>query len=184
MEIASDIRGVISVGIAGALSPDLKIGDAVVAERVVTANDIFETDAGWTARLAARVPDAMLGAVLGRGEIAGSAEVKALLHQSTKAVSVDLESHVAARAAAARNLPFAALRIISDIAEQELPRAALVAMKPDGSISLGRVLMSVMSKPAQIPALIRTARDSEKAFAALLRCVEALGPGLGCPYLG
>jgi adenosylhomocysteine nucleosidase len=183
-DVASDIQGIISIGIAGALSPDLDVGDIVVAERVITANEAFETDAAWTARLAARISNATIGAMLGRGEIAHSAEVKALLHQAGRAVSVDMESHVAARAAASRNLPFAALRVISDRADQSLPPAALVAMKPDGSIALGRVLWSIAKQPSQLGALIRTGRESEKAFAALLRCVEALGPGLGCPYLG
>jgi len=183
-DVSPDVTAIISVGIAGALAPDLKVGDVVVAERVLTENEAFETDSRWTSRLATQIPDATIGAMLGRGEIADSAEVKALLHQSTRAVSVDLESHHAARAALTKNLPFAALRVISDRADQSLPPATLVAMKPDGGIDLGRVLGSVARHPLQIPALIRTARESEKAFAALLRCVEVLGPGLGCPYLG
>jgi hypothetical protein len=56
-------------------------------------------------------------------------------------------------------------------------------MNPDGSIALRRVIGSVMRRPGQIPALLRTARESEKAFSALLRGVDALGPGLGCPYV-
>ena len=182
--IPEGTTGVISIGIAGALSPDLKAGDVVIAERAVTANEVFETDGKWTARLAAALREARIGALLGRGTIADSADVKAALHSSTSADAVDMESHLAARAARARGLPFAAVRAISDRADHTLPPAALVAMKLDGSIALGRVLKSVVIKPAQIPALIRTAHDSEKAFAALLRCVEILGPGLGCPYLG
>ena len=37
-----------------------------------------------------------------------------------------------------------------------LPPAALVAMKPDGGIALGRVLGSLLRHPLQVPALIRT----------------------------
>jgi hopanoid-associated phosphorylase len=179
--ITPDTRGIISVGIAGALAPDLETGDAVIAERVVTACDAFETDAKWTARLAARLPDATIGAILGRNTIADDAEVKALLHESSRAVAVDMESHIAARTAHARGLPFAALRVISDRADQSLPPAVQVAMRPDGSIALGRVLWSVAKGPGQIPALIRTGRESEKAFAALLRCLDLLGLGLRGP---
>ncbi|HVV64723.1 MAG TPA: hypothetical protein VHC42_04590 [Rhizomicrobium sp.] len=177
-------EGVISIGIAGALAEDLCAGEAVIAERVVTANEAYETDEKWTARLAARLPDARIGAILGRGAIADSIEVKAALRGSTRADAVDMESHLAARAAIAAGLPFAALRFISDTAGCALPPAALAAMNPDGSIALGRVLASVARRPGQIPALVRTGRESEKAFLALLRGVEALGPGLGCPYLG
>ena len=176
-----DATGIISIGIAGALSPDLAVGDVVIAERVVTANEAFETDAKWTARLAGALPNARIGAILGRGAIAESAEIKAMLRESTGADAVDMESHLAARAAMERGVPFAALRVISDAADHSLPPAALVAMKPDGSVALGRVLISVLRKPSQIPALIRTGRESEKAFAMLERCVGALGSNLRGP---
>jgi adenosylhomocysteine nucleosidase len=84
----------------------------------------------------------------------------------------------------AASSPFAALRVISDSADQALPPAALTAMNPDGSIALGRVLWSVARSPSQIPALIRTGRESDKAFAVLLGCVETLGPGLRGPDVG
>jgi adenosylhomocysteine nucleosidase len=183
-EIPQDVRGIISIGIAGALAPEMEVGDVVIAERVVTACEAFETDAKWTARLAASFPSATIGAILGRGAIADTAEVKALLHDSTGAVAVDMESHLAADAALTRGLPFAALRVISDRADQSLPPAALTAMNPDGSIALARVLWSVATRPGQIGALMRTGRESEKAFAELLRCVETLGPGLRGPDLG
>jgi len=176
-----DATGIISIGIAGALSLDLVVGDVVIAERVVTANNAFETDAKWTARLAGALPNARIGALLGRGAIAESAEIKAMLRESTGADAVDMESHLAARAAIERGVPFAALRVISDAADHSLPPAALVAMKPDGSVALGRVLISVLRKPSQIPALIRTSRESEKAFAVLEQCVAALGPNLRGP---
>lgn len=171
--------GIISIGIAGALAPGLRVGDVVIAERVVTANEIFETDGKWTARLAGALPDAHIGAILGRGAVADSVEVKAALHEASGAIAVDMESHLAARAA--HGLPFAALRVISDAADHALPPAALVAMRPDGSIALGRVLGEVARRPGQISALIRTGRESAKAFATLKRCVAVLGPELRAP---
>jgi hopanoid-associated phosphorylase len=177
----TEATGIISIGIAGALSPDLVVGDVVIAERVVTANEAFETDAKWTAKLAGALPDARIGAILGRGAIAESAEIKTVLCESTDADAVDMESHLAARAALERGVPFAALRVISDTADRSLPPAALVAMKPDGTIALGRVLLSVLRQPSQISALIRTGRESKKAFAALERCVAILGPNLRGP---
>ena len=45
-------------------------------------------------------------------------------------------------------------------------------------IALGRVLGSLVKKPTQIPALIRTARASNKAFAELLRCLDLCGVGI------
>jgi hypothetical protein len=51
-------------------------------------------------------------------------------------------------------------------------------MKPDGGIAIGRVLGSVLRRPTQVPALIRTARASNKAFAELLRCLDLCGVGI------
>ena len=177
------VRGIISIGIAGALAQELAAGDVIVAERVVTANEVYEADSKWTARLAAALHEARIGAILGRAAIADSASLKAALYESSRVDAVDMESHVAAAVARENALPFASLRAISDRAGHSLPPAALAAMKPNGGIALGRVVVSVLQRPQQIPALIRTGRESEKAFAALLRCVQMLGPGLGCPYL-
>ena len=44
-------------------------------------------------------------------------------------------------------------------------------------ISIGRVLASLLKKPAQIPALVHTARTSNKAFEQLLRCRDLCGVG-------
>ena len=109
--------------------------------------------------------------------LSGSRSANRPPRKTTGALAVDMESQVAARFAASRNLPLAGLRVISDDASHVLPPAALVAMKPDGGIALGRVLASLLKKPAQIPALVRTARASNKAFAELLRCRNLCGVG-------
>jgi hopanoid-associated phosphorylase len=175
------VFGIISIGIAGALSPDLHAGEAVIAERVLTSNDAFETDAKWTGRIAAALRDAHIGAILGRSAIANTPDVKESLFKASGADAVDMESHIAAEVARENRLPFAALRVISDRADHALPPAALVAMTPNGGIALGRVLRSIALRPAQIPALMRTSRESEKAFTTLRRCRAALEPGLGAP---
>jgi len=173
-----DISGVISIGLAGALSPHLKVGDVVIAEKIITGAENWDCHAGWRNRLVSRLPNAHQGALFGSDVIIDRADTKAGLHEATGALAVDMESQIAARFAAARNLPLAGLRIISDDATHVLPPAALVAMKPDGGIALGRVLGSLLRKPNQVPALVRTARASNKAFAELLRCLDLCGVGI------
>jgi adenosylhomocysteine nucleosidase len=173
-----DIRGVISIGLGGGLSPLLKIGDVVIADRIITGAESWDCHEGWRVRLMSRVSHAMQGQIFGSDIIIHEAATKAGLHDATGALAVDMESQVAARFAAKRNLPLAALRVISDDAAHVLPPAALVAMKPDGGIALRRVLGSLLRKPQQIPALVRTARGSSKAFAELLRCRNLCGVGI------
>jgi hopanoid-associated phosphorylase len=173
-----DIRGVISIGLAGALSPLLKVGDIVIADQVLTGLEKWDCHEGWRVRLTSRLPFAHQGQLFGSDVIIERPETKSGLHDTTGALAVDMESQVAARFAAKRNLPLAGLRVISDDASHVLPPAALVAMKPDGGIALGRVLGSLLRRPTQVPALIRTARGSNKAFAELLRCLDLCGVGI------
>jgi adenosylhomocysteine nucleosidase len=173
-----DIRGVISIGLGGALSQLLKVGDVVIAEKIIAGAESWECHAVWRNRLASRLVHAHQGLLIGSDVIIDKADTKIGLHDATGALAVDMESQVAARFAAKRNLPLAGLRVISDDARHVLPPAALVAMKPDGGIALGRVLWSLVKRPQQIPALVRTARGSNKAFAELLRCLDLCGVGI------
>ncbi|BCA58790.1 phosphorylase family protein [Sphingomonas sp. HMP6] len=195
------VRAVLSCGVAGALDPALRAGDVVVGELSPTLHpgegrgpaetcEVFEHSAplpppsqlGPGSRrggalvewLADHLPDAHRGTVVGADAIIASAAEKAALYASTRAIAVDMESHIAARVAERHSLPFAILRTISDTADHALPPAALVGMKPDGGVALGAVLTSLARNPAQLPALIRTGRDAGTAFAALRRAVEGL----------
>jgi adenosylhomocysteine nucleosidase len=173
-----DIRGVISIGLAGALSPLLNVGDVVIADQILTGAERWDCHEGWRVRLMSRLAHAHQGQLFGSDVIIEKAETKSGLHTATGALAVDMESQVAARFARVRNLPLAGLRVISDDATHVLPPAALVAMKPDGGIAIGRVLGSLLRHPSQVPSLIRTARGSNKAFAELLRCLDLCGVGI------
>jgi hypothetical protein len=106
---------------------------------------------------------------------------KQLLHAQTGAAAVDMESHIAARIAAAYQIPFVACRAIIDPADKPLPPAALVGLRPDGTADVLAVLRSVLQQPRQVPALVRTALDARIARAALRRGCRMLGAGLGFP---
>ena len=173
-----DISGVISFGLAGGLSPLLKVGEAVIADQVITGAEQWRCDERWRVALTAKLPGAHQGPVAASATILENAKDKSALFAATGALVVDMESAVAARFAAARKLPFAVLRVISDDARHVLPPAALVAMKPDGGIAIGRVLGSLIRHPLQMPGLIRMARTSGRAFKELLRCRGLCGVGL------
>lgn len=183
-EIEGSISGVISIGIAGALSPNLRVGDCVIAREIVVGQTRFRTDTAWSDGLAGRLPEAKSGSIAGVLKPVGDKAAKATLHLATGADAVDMESGIAAEVAALRDLPFAALRIISDDAFDTLPHAARVAMKDGGGIDMTAVMGSLLTRPLQIPRLIGTARNAGRAFRVLLRCRDLLGVGLGCPYLG
>jgi adenosylhomocysteine nucleosidase len=95
----------------------------------------------------------------------------------------DNESHVVASVAAARGLPMAAVRVIMDPATRRLPAAALATVRANGTIDLAALIHAIMREPGELPMLLRTALDALIGFAALLRCRQLLGAGLGLPSL-
>jgi adenosylhomocysteine nucleosidase len=177
--LAGGARGVLSFGIAGGVAPGLAPGSLVIAESVVSGEDRFATDPAWRNRLAAALPQASVASIAGIERPAADRAAKRAFHETLGVVAVDMESHIAARLAAARGLPFAVLRAVADPAERNLPPAALIALKPDGTPDLGAVLLSLMRSPAQLPGLLRLAFDARAAFAALGRARGAIGEDFG-----
>ena len=106
------------------------------------------------------------------------------------ALAVDMESQIAARIARRHELPFVALRAISDAATRGLPPAALVRLKPNGRVRLGGVLRSLMSEPFQIAGADDRPRSQQGVRGAtpLPRCPRAFswrpGSRLACARHG
>lgn len=171
-------RAVLSFGVAGALQPGLPVG-AVLAAAVVRdgARRRFG-DPAWTARLVARTA-ARLADFAGVDAVAADPADKARLRETTGAAVVDMESHLAARAAQDAGLPFAALRVVSDRAEHGLPAAAVAGMGEDGGVDVGAVLRALARDPRQLSALLRTGRDAGMAFRALAKVRRAAGVRFG-----
>lgn len=140
-------------------------------------------DPAWSRALSATLGAPLVDLAGVNAPVAGSAG-KRDLHLQTGAHAVDMESHIAAKVAADRRIPFAALRVVADPAERQLPHAALVAMRPDGAIAFQALIRSLLRDPRQIPQLMRTARDARAAFAALLRGRKMLAVGFGFANLG
>jgi len=181
---AGEAEAVISIGIGGALAPQLSPGDWVVAERVVWPDGGVAADPAWTQALRQALPRARAGVLLGSDTILPDPRAKAEAHARWAALAVDMESHVAAQVALRLGLPFAAARVIADHAGFALPPAALAGMAPDGRMAAGAVLGSLARAPWQLPALVRTALAAARAFRALAEGRRLLGPRLGRADLG
>lgn len=205
--LAGSASAILSSGLAGALGPLLKVGDVVIgtvcpthtdAVRVERSRDLPSSEAEKEPRLRSAAPldfaqgerlrdrlkplfgEVSVGTITGSDVPLATASDKAALYAQTGAFAVDMESHIAAQVAARHGLPFAAIRVISDAADTTLPPAALAGMRPDGGIAIGAILSSLARNPTQLPALIRTACDAEKALRTLGRLHDALsGLGIG-----
>lgn len=172
--VESGADGLISFGLAGGLAPQLRPGTLIVASEIVdpTGNRL-PVDRAWAATVR-QATGALDGAILGALVPAASAAAKKALFARTGALAVDLESLAVARAAGLAGLPFIVVRAVADAAGRDLPPAALIALRQDGTADLPRILWSVAQRPAQIAGLIRLAQDAGRALGALRRAAEHL----------
>jgi adenosylhomocysteine nucleosidase len=176
--IADGGRAIVSFGLAGGLDPDLAPGTCVIGRAILLlGGERLAVDRVWADRLAEVLPDAYRADIAACDRPLAEVAAKRALRQATGASAVDMESAVAAKLAAAHGLPFAALRVICDPAERALPPAALAGFADDGRTDFGAILRSLAAAPGQLPALLRLARDAQRAFAELRHCRKALATG-------
>jgi adenosylhomocysteine nucleosidase len=162
----------ISFGLAGGLSPELRPGDVVVPAAVLENGVRFGCDPALTAALGGGA-----GVMLAAEAIIGRAADKAALFAASQAAAVDLESGAVARVAAAAGLPFAVLRAVADSAAQNLPPAAMIGLTADGRIDFAAIAASLLRLPGQVPGLIAVGRNAKQARAALVKQVGFMTRG-------
>ena len=171
------LAAMISFGMAGALSPDLGLGDWVIGTSVTGGWQGF-CDKDWAARLALQMPAAKRGPIFADGRLIAEPSEKQRIFQQAGAIAADMESHLVAQAAARMGVPFSVLRCISDEADSALPPAIAVAMRPDGRLALGAIFASIIRNPLQIPDLVRTSLCFNRAYLDMQSGVNAIGPRL------
>jgi hopanoid-associated phosphorylase len=185
-QIARGGKAIISFGVAAGLAPGFDGGTCVVGSEVVSASDRkrYAVNRTWTGELRSRLVKVEYAPIAGVDQPLVATAEKLALRGRTQAGAADMESHIAAELAARHGLPFAVLRVITDPVERQLPPAALVGMRQDGEIDVAAVIASLARNPTQLRALMGLAFDTKRAFAALLRCQDLLGPRLGFGDLG
>jgi adenosylhomocysteine nucleosidase len=176
--------GVVSLGYCGALLALMPPGTILLAESIVlpdgrTANCDDDLVAALAGALANAKLPYHLCSIAGSDRAVATAQDKTRLGMGTEAHAVDMESHGVMQAAVAAERPMAALRIVLDPAERDLPQAALVALGPDGKLRMGALIGALLRRPREILGLIRLARDARTARLTLGRAAAALARGLG-----
>ncbi len=96
------------------------------------------------------------------------------LHQATNAMALDMESFAIAKVAHASAKPFIIVRAIADPCDMDLPGGVVEGMAPSGEVSAAKVALGVLTKPWQIPSLIRLARHFRQAQTVLTQAAKAL----------
>jgi len=177
-------EGIISFGIAAGLDPALRPGAVLVASAVLFQDQRFATDPVWSGALFERCRPAVRGALLGAERPVLKSAEKAGLFQQMGAQALDMESHLAARFAAERQLRFAVLRVVADPAERDVPEIVFRALQPDGGTNVRALIRGLLRQPSAVAPLLRLGWETHVARRSLMRARDCLGLGFGLLDLG
>ncbi len=171
--IEKGAKGLISWGCAGALALDLKPGDLLFPEKIITSKGkTLNITQIWLAHIKKNLPIIHRSvSLLESLTIIETSEDKRNLYQKTKAVAVDMESAAIVQTAEKAAIKNLVIRAIADPVTLNLPTAVSYSLNSEGRVILNKLLRYVLTHPQQLPALIklglnfRVAKNKLKAVA-------------------
>ncbi|HUK48385.1 MAG TPA: 5'-methylthioadenosine/S-adenosylhomocysteine nucleosidase [Terriglobales bacterium] len=149
----------ISAGIAGSLVPELRIGDTVFPATVIDVSDGSRHETAIRGSALSSTPLART-VLVSYPEIAGTTQ-KRRLAKSYGAHVVDMEGAAIARAAQVHNLPFLAIKSISDELDFEL--SELNRFVRGGQVETLRLVTYVALRPWLWLKMLRLGRNTQIA---------------------
>jgi adenosylhomocysteine nucleosidase len=152
---------VVSTGFCGALSPALGIADIVVATNVTDGAANFKVLEPKNNRPHQR------GLVMTMDHVVQTAAEKGMLH-ARGAVAVEMEAAGVAGRAEALGLPFYCVRVVTDLAGEDLANDFNQALREDGHFATISILKGTLRKPlVRLPELLRLRNRCARAARAL-----------------
>jgi adenosylhomocysteine nucleosidase len=168
--IEAGAMALVSWGMAGGLDPDLEAGVVCLPCEVIDADGTrYTTSRQWREALAASIaPHRVVAAgnLLTSLHPIDSVAAKGAAYLETGAGAVDMESSGVAQAAAAHGLPFVAVRVIVDTANDALPRAVTAASR-SGQVRMAPLLLGLLRSPTDMGPILRLARRYRAAIRSL-----------------
>ena len=156
---------VLSCGFAGGLNPYLTTGTVVFSS---------DEDAGLTPTLlAARACPVRFHC---SHRVATTVEEKRMLWETTGADAVEMESEIIRAICRAHGIPSATIRVISDAANENLPVDFNVFMTSEQKLNYAKLVLSLLTSPAKIPAMLRLQRQTQLAARNLAGVLSRVVP--------
>lgn len=148
LQTKPDADRVVSIGFCGALDPALRIGDIVVSG---------EVPKGLQASF-------VQGDVVSVDRVAFTVQEKSDLRAATGATVVEMESAAVAQKAREWDVPFGCVRVVSDVAGDDLPLDFNRYRDADGRFERTRIALAALGRPFTVlPRLVRLDRDCRRA---------------------
>lgn len=168
------LSALISTGFACALHHarvgDVLVGTEVVGEKTAELGQPLPCAEEWISSAVQIAKEAHMGMLAGRfisvpKVLCHGDEKRAVAHNSG-AVAVDMESAALAAVAREAGIPFAILRTVSDLMDEDLPLDFNLFLRPTGWIAGA---MSCLSRPSSLAGLSRLRAQSRRAAEQLTR---------------
>ncbi|MBC8280166.1 MAG: hypothetical protein H8E48_05210 [Chloroflexi bacterium] len=172
-EKRSNLEGVLLIGVAGGMDPELETGDLILADRYALQNGVA-VGAGKAltpddqmfksaqqAALDISVP-MFNGGALTVDHLVSESEEREDLRAQYQVSSVNMEDYRVAEAAQSAGVPFLSVRVVLDTAKQKLP-----GYLPGLAKSPYKVLTNVLLMPWRIPTMLRLKKQLQLCQAVL-----------------
>lgn len=161
---------VLVIGLAGALAPDLRLGELVVADHVVD-----EVGEAVALRWVPEIEQARRGTVVTADRLVDTPEAKRRLGErfGAAALVVDIESAPLVRVASEAETPVGVVRLVSDDRDTALPRWMAATQDAEGHLARGRLVRAAAFRPHRLRTLVRMGRWMHGAAERLADAVEA-----------
>jgi nucleoside phosphorylase len=152
---------VVSTGFCGALVPELVIADVVVGTAIQAGTRRFES------LCPAAAPKHQTGVVCSIDHVAGTAAEKRQLRDAGGS-AVEMEAGGVAERVAAHGLPFYCIRVVTDLAGEDMANDFNRALRPDGHFGTMNILKGTLRNPwVRLPELLRLRNRCARSARAL-----------------
>jgi adenosylhomocysteine nucleosidase len=160
---------VIAIGLAGALSPALKVADLVVDRSGWALDDSPNHESSATIHFGKVITvDEIVGA-RGKRELAAN-------HEFPDIACVEMESEAIARVCREQRLPYLLVRAVSDLFDEDFPVDFNRCRDVSGEVSNARVMGAVLRQPQAIKPLLELGRRAKVCAERLAEFVEEILP--------
>ncbi len=177
-------RAILSWGCSAALTPGLRAGELLLPERFITvAGETITPHHNWWLSLLQCLGKNFRPATVplaGTDRLLATPQDKRLLNESTGAAAADMETASLASWAQEHDVPFVAIRSVSDGVDTVLPKAIQVATDDQGDIDTLKLFHHILRHPGQIPDLIQLARQFRCAHRRLAHVARIIEPTMFC----
>lgn len=162
----------LSCGFSGALRPEMKTGNVVMANEIV---DQHGHELSLNLNAASDEANGLyVGRILTADAMVRTVEEKQQLAEKHSAIAVDMESLAVAQIAHDARIRFMAIRVISDDMSIDLPPEVLSILGDTGAVRLGAAVGSLINRPGSFKEMMHLRSNAQAAAKSLATFLDGV----------